>query len=494
MARQSPLSLDQVLEGDVRLARGALVAYPLGTIEVPTGKLVACDPLAGLSRAPAFTVAFAPGGYEASLRVIRPEVVPPQLVSFDVAQLVVASPCARCATWELALVPFEDTSGLRAGQLPGIRVETATAAIFDAGVQDRLGEAIDRVRAAKEQAPGGGVAAHAFAVASSAGDGSYPAFVGRTATGEPVALILDFRMIPIVTPPVLSSAQLDARVAAVTADLARASEPGAVVDDLGLSVDEVGELGDRGIPLLVAVERVLAGALAGTLKARGFISLETRAATVLGQFADRDSKLADRYLRFLTAGDTGGVRIALAVAREMAWTGREAEVSELIDRAAATAPEPEVVVAALRCLRELSGSEPAWERYAGHPAVDVQRALIDTLFGRVGMRVTSRDTGMRVVAPLLRADDGRVRGNAISFVAAHAEGPVNRRPLVELLDHGDAETALAAALALAGKLDLAPDERSPVRVVLERFAAGGDRMRASRASFGLATLTRNAGT
>ncbi|MEO8553965.1 MAG: DUF4241 domain-containing protein, partial [Kofleriaceae bacterium] len=208
------LSLDEVLAGEARLdATHALVAVPLGTIELATGAVVACDPLSGFTAAPPFLVTLEPGRYDASLRIVHFDAAPPEAIFHDVAQLVIARPAARCATWELALAEGDERPG-RAGEFPGIRVESATAALCDLAVRDLLADdaTYERLRAAKKTAPGGALASAAaggaatFAVAGTGADGSFPAFFGRDAAGVPNVLVLDFRMVPVFKPPVLGPA------------------------------------------------------------------------------------------------------------------------------------------------------------------------------------------------------------------------------------------------------------------------------------------------
>ena len=185
----------------------------LGKLAVPSGAIVACDPLTSLGHERPYTRTVPPGTYEVSIG----------LVQGDVAFAVLRLDDAPVATWELA------RSEGATGERPGFGVDAGTACFVDAQVaaahraaRDALAAQIsagivaspedagawhaeytqaqeahpDPVRVLIRRIPhvlpleGGNL----IAFVSGAGDGCYPAFWGLTAAGAPAVLIIDFHM------------------------------------------------------------------------------------------------------------------------------------------------------------------------------------------------------------------------------------------------------------------------------------------------------------
>lgn len=173
-----------------------------GDLDVPDGRLVACDPyIAELDEAP-FTRRIPEGAHPlvGAWAVIGPE-------HTRVAALVLLTGSGLVVGWELAIRPDEDPSTLTEDEYFGFGVDSGTAFLGspasqgtltllfdeDAGMlEDPISEALEAARPAVliVQPEDGGPRA---AISDSGwGDGQYPTWFGLHAAGEIVIVLVDF--------------------------------------------------------------------------------------------------------------------------------------------------------------------------------------------------------------------------------------------------------------------------------------------------------------
>ena len=166
----------------------------LGMLDLPSGRLVAADPL-GNDAVP-FAQTAAPGRYPVILHVVR-DAGGEEIVAFAEVRLSDAQP----ARYEMALTGEEDTSEpLEEDGFFGFEAEEGFGGFWDASLSLRDAE-VDAVEDALvasfqprrmavlwQRVPGQTLAAFSCGF----GDGAYPAFWGFDAGGAPCCLIVDF--------------------------------------------------------------------------------------------------------------------------------------------------------------------------------------------------------------------------------------------------------------------------------------------------------------
>lgn len=191
-----------------QLAAASLKRRPVGQLPLPSGHLVACDPLvypespmlAGYSVPPGeYTVDLIIAGRRPALAVVwfQPR------TTLEVASL----------HWEMASWATEDPSALSDDRFLGYPVDAGLGCFMDADTQKALLVLIDQPAGDGTEwcdalidndhldegaiyRPWGQDSPHALAVFTSGwGDGSYPSYWALDADGTPVALVTDFMII-----------------------------------------------------------------------------------------------------------------------------------------------------------------------------------------------------------------------------------------------------------------------------------------------------------
>ncbi|CAN7264266.1 DUF4241 domain-containing protein [Aquipseudomonas alcaligenes] len=176
----------------------------IGELELPTGQLVACDPLVSCDGP--FTQAVPKGRYPLQLAIAR--IGDDERVAF--ARIVFApGPATR---WEMAMVKGQDPNTLGPDEFFGYGVDSGTGGFMDAAAlrsyearRDQEGEAFDeRLFAELDKTyqhtrswyllptDAGNVAFFS----SGYGDGAYPSYFGYDADGRLVAVVTDFLLLP----------------------------------------------------------------------------------------------------------------------------------------------------------------------------------------------------------------------------------------------------------------------------------------------------------
>lgn len=168
---------------------------PAGTLRMPSGWLIAADPAWIHPDHQPFTAAVAPGQYPVLLSLVR-WADNPRHQRVAAAKLAIRGD--PVASWELALLPGQDPRTLPDQHFFGFGVDAGMACFFDAIAapamarhsptfvlgDDTTGELGD---------PESG--ANLIAFHSGWGDGAYPTWIGRSASGDMVCFIADMLLL-----------------------------------------------------------------------------------------------------------------------------------------------------------------------------------------------------------------------------------------------------------------------------------------------------------
>ncbi|MFI1659607.1 DUF4241 domain-containing protein [Streptomyces sp. NPDC020472] len=187
--------------------RATLSVVEVGEQGLPTGRLVACDPFVylGTDGAEPFTVEVDPGRYRVDAAVATPVYPSDRPETRRHTRIVVRD--VPAVARELALVPGGDPAELGEDEDFGYDVDAGTGCFYDAsadgafpGTEDEEG-AVWGVMETAGYGPAVFMAegddGHSLAgFASGWGDGCYPTWIGRDASGEVVCFVTDFRVTP----------------------------------------------------------------------------------------------------------------------------------------------------------------------------------------------------------------------------------------------------------------------------------------------------------
>lgn len=181
--------------------------WPAGTLRMPTGRLIACDPT-WTDWGDPFVATAPPGDYPVSLSVVRFSDDPGHI---RVAAAKLAIRDTPAASWELALLRGQDPRLLGDREYFGFGVDAGTGCFVDASAAGPLGELSEGFVLDGEYTeltdPESG--ANLIAYHSGWGDGSYPTWIGQDDTGEIVCFVSDMLVLgPGATP----SSQRDSEI------------------------------------------------------------------------------------------------------------------------------------------------------------------------------------------------------------------------------------------------------------------------------------------
>lgn len=187
---------------------GVLQVVDGGELSLPTGRVVACDPFVylGSGDMEPFTVTVEPGRYrvEAAVATLtRPGEAPSDAPHRRVAAARLVVRDEPAATWELALLPDQDPAELGDDEFYGYGVDAGTGCFYDAAADDAfpecegdegpLWDAFENSDwAGGPHVVTSGTGHDLVAFTSGWGDGAYPTWIGRTATGEVACFVTDF--------------------------------------------------------------------------------------------------------------------------------------------------------------------------------------------------------------------------------------------------------------------------------------------------------------
>ena len=173
-----------------------IVAHEVGTISLPTGKIVACDPFTDLHDR-ALTRTLAPGDYRVRIGTVAESVAYVALVAGD----------TKVVSWSAAVAeddsPNDHTVGVDSGAAAIMSVEAARKLFADPAAEERFGEvAEDQMNSSygsgKSWALIGVQSAgrvDAVVCYSGGGDGTYRRYWGMDAKYRPIILVIDFAII-----------------------------------------------------------------------------------------------------------------------------------------------------------------------------------------------------------------------------------------------------------------------------------------------------------
>jgi hypothetical protein len=186
---------------EAQMAEREITVTPIGELDLPTGEIIACDPLTTGTDWPALNRKVEPGHYPVSLIEAQGRV----------AAAILRFRPGTPFRWELATLPGHDISTLKGDEVFGYPVDAGLGSFMDKMTMVLMSEQQDKLEAeqnyyddvlAAEFAPNQDrfvlhhpVAGNPLNVAmfwSGWGDGIYPSFWGLNAAGEPLLLMTDF--------------------------------------------------------------------------------------------------------------------------------------------------------------------------------------------------------------------------------------------------------------------------------------------------------------
>jgi hypothetical protein len=186
---------------------GELTLTPktIGKLVLPTGKLVACDPICG-PESPGFTADLRPGSYPVIL-CFADSPAGGRRVAYAMLRLQNINP----VRWELATSSYEDVSTLKEGQYFGYLVDSGIGCFMDEAAGDVLIEGIELgnfqeyfaallieamsksewVNFIVDESTG----ANVMAFSSGLGDGIYGTYFGYDEDDDLVCAVTDFNVL-----------------------------------------------------------------------------------------------------------------------------------------------------------------------------------------------------------------------------------------------------------------------------------------------------------
>lgn len=178
-----------------------------GNLDLPSGALVACDPFVFSSDVEVFTLSLPPGSHPVVLSVARLK-NGDHRVAFARIEVRAGEP----VRWELMVTPGQDVSQLGTDEFFGYPVDAGTGCFGDKAAMEELARHMDadvdyweKINDEMEKTyvhtwswvnwplPAG---PNIVAFSSGYGDGMYPTFAGLDSSGDVVAVVTDFMVLP----------------------------------------------------------------------------------------------------------------------------------------------------------------------------------------------------------------------------------------------------------------------------------------------------------
>lgn len=189
----------KVTSAEARVGELVLERRDAGFVDLPTGRLVICDPTT-LATAPAVVAGPVPSGRFPLqvLAVTAPDGGPAVTIAFAVVQFARGD----VARWEIVAAEGQDVERLALGSQFVVPVDGGVVCYADAHLYDEMKgqqSAIARAAARIPSAAGVGGWRHSggelVLISAGAGDGSYPSFFGLNARGAILVLVTDFLVV-----------------------------------------------------------------------------------------------------------------------------------------------------------------------------------------------------------------------------------------------------------------------------------------------------------
>lgn len=178
-----------------------LYVHEMGNIKITDGKIIACDPLMYNDETP-YAATFPIGAFPVQLAVAK--IKTDERVAF--ARINFA-PAATPVSWELAVIPEQDVSTLKKGEIFGYPVDAGTGCFMDAAAGklfedfenedvDGLGEEMEESYKDTWSSLLKELKGHTIALFSSGwGDGFYATYIGKDAAGNICRIVTDFGVV-----------------------------------------------------------------------------------------------------------------------------------------------------------------------------------------------------------------------------------------------------------------------------------------------------------
>jgi len=202
--------LNLALAANPALSPPDMLTYqPAGELILPSGKLVACDPLVEPDFPP-LHLTIAPGTYPVVLAIAHFPTNKDQRVAFASLRLNPNRP----VKWKMLAIGEESLSNLKAGEIFGYGVDSGTGCFMDQQVTEALGKAADSSGEIYDQIASGIDATYVptwgwvnfpfapgnlIAFSSGWGDGFYASYVGYDERDQACAVVTDFKIVKIKT-------------------------------------------------------------------------------------------------------------------------------------------------------------------------------------------------------------------------------------------------------------------------------------------------------
>lgn len=186
------------------------VTRQIALLSVPSGRIVAGDPLVDLSVTP-FATVVPPGEYPVLLAIARRR--RPEGVDERIACAMVRFSDAQPERWVIATTPEQDPAELEEGEIFGYGVDagmgcfaSVEAAVAlqrrmeaDEAYADHITDESEKVYVSTRDwasvVPEPGGTANVVAFSSGMGDGFYASYWGLDGAGSPVCLVTDFQLV-----------------------------------------------------------------------------------------------------------------------------------------------------------------------------------------------------------------------------------------------------------------------------------------------------------
>ena len=208
-----PSDFDPMFRAGTRYAwpdgtHSVIEVHAVGELKLPTGRLIAQDPRWEHRKVAPFTVPVLPGHYPVVVSISRWDQSPTRgtaspLRLVNAAKLVVAD--QPVTSWELALLPGQDLAALDQGEFFGFGVDSGTGCFIDAAGghhlrqlrQDReWTQAITAIGARGAiDIPTTDPDLNIIIFKCGMGDGSYPVWIARAASQDPVCFLADLELL-----------------------------------------------------------------------------------------------------------------------------------------------------------------------------------------------------------------------------------------------------------------------------------------------------------